>query len=105
MNQKFTLAIHGGAGNILKSKMPDEREANYVKVLNQALQAGHSILRDGGTSLDAVEQAIIVMENSELFNAGGRGKKEEQELFEKVSTVFWECGILHRLLEWLPHSR
>ncbi|MFT5619144.1 MAG: beta-aspartyl-peptidase (threonine type) [Arenicella sp.] len=70
MKNKFTLAIHGGAGNILKSKMPDEREANYIKVLNQALKAGHSILRDGGTSLDAVEQAIIVMENSELFNAG-----------------------------------
>ena len=67
---KFGLVIHGGAGTILKSKMTQEMEEKYISAMEEALQARYVILERGGTSLDAVETAINVMENSPLFNAG-----------------------------------
>ncbi len=67
---KITLVIHGGAGTILKKNMTPEKEKAYQEVLNQALQTGYKILQNGGTSLDAVEATIRVMEDSPLFNAG-----------------------------------
>jgi len=70
MEQKFVLVIHGGAGTILKRNMTPEKEAAYNKALEEALQAGYTILKNGGSSLDAVEVAVKIMENSPLFNAG-----------------------------------
>ncbi len=67
---KITLVIHGGAGTILKKSMTPEKEKAYQDVLNQALQTGYKILQNGGSSLDAVEATIRVMEDSPLFNAG-----------------------------------
>ncbi len=66
----FAMVIHGGAGTILKKNMSDEKEAEYRTALNEALSIGESILKDGGTSLDAVINTIKFMENSPLFNAG-----------------------------------
>ncbi|HMI04336.1 MAG TPA: isoaspartyl peptidase/L-asparaginase [Pedobacter sp.] len=68
--KKYVLVIHGGAGTILKKNMTAEKEAAYRKVLTQALQAGYAVIKDGKKSLDAVETAIRVMEDSPLFNAG-----------------------------------
>jgi len=68
--EKFTLVIHGGAGTILKKNMTAEKELAYKDKLKEALSAGHAILNKGGSSIDAVEAAIIVMEDSPLFNAG-----------------------------------
>ncbi|MFN3639872.1 MAG: isoaspartyl peptidase/L-asparaginase family protein [Flavobacterium sp.] len=68
--EKFCLVIHGGAGTIVKENMSDSLEAAYVMVLNEALEKGYEILKSGGHSLDAVTAAIIVMEDSPLFNAG-----------------------------------
>jgi beta-aspartyl-peptidase (threonine type) len=65
----ITLVIHGGAG-IARKDLPPEREAACRKTLEEALRAGHKILSDGGASLDAVQAAIIVLEDSPLFNAG-----------------------------------
>lgn len=65
---EFVLAIHGGAGNI--GPMPAEREAEYKASLSAALLAGHAVLQQGGSSLDAVEAAINLMEDNPLFNAG-----------------------------------
>lgn len=64
------IAIHGGAGTILKEKMTPEMEKAYYAVLTEALEAGHKILKQGGRSIDAVEAAIRIMEDSPLFNAG-----------------------------------
>jgi L-asparaginase / beta-aspartyl-peptidase len=64
------LVIHGGAGTILRENMSPELELQYREKLAEALRAGHAILASGGTSLDAVEAAIHVMEDSPLFNAG-----------------------------------
>jgi len=66
----FTIVIHGGAGTILKAKMTPEKELAYKNVLNESLNAGYLILKVGGKSIDAVEAAIKVMEDSPLFNAG-----------------------------------
>jgi beta-aspartyl-peptidase (threonine type) len=69
-SQKVVLAIHGGAGTILKKTMTAEKEAAITAALTQSLKAGYEVLKQGGTSTDAVQAAIIVMEDSPLFNAG-----------------------------------
>lgn len=67
---KITIAIHGGAGTILKKDLTPEKETAYLAALNEALDLGYSVLEKGGSSIDAVEQAVISLENSPLFNAG-----------------------------------
>lgn len=64
------LVIHGGAGTIVKSTITPQQEAEYKAKLDEALQAGYKVLESGGTSLEAVQRAINVMEDSPLFNAG-----------------------------------
>lgn len=66
----FAIVIHGGAGTILKKNMTPEDEVAYMAKLEEAIKVGYEILKNGGTSLDAVEKTINVMENSPLFNAG-----------------------------------
>lgn len=66
----YVMAIHGGAGTILKSQMTPEKEAAYKAGLTKALEAGYAVLKSGGSSLDAVEAAVKVMEDNPLFNAG-----------------------------------
>jgi beta-aspartyl-peptidase (threonine type) len=69
-SRKPMLVIHGGAGTITRASMTPEVEKEYRDVLAQALRTGHAILAKGGSSLDAVEATIRVMEDSPLFNAG-----------------------------------
>jgi L-asparaginase / beta-aspartyl-peptidase len=69
-NQKFGLVIHGGAGTIERSKMTPEKEHQYRAGLERALAAGYEILKDGGSSLDATETAVRVLEDDPHFNAG-----------------------------------
>ncbi len=66
----FSIAIHGGAGTITRADLSAEQEAAYQAKLTEALNAGHAILADGGTSMDAVVAAIQIMEESPLFNSG-----------------------------------
>ena len=66
----FALVIHGGAGTILKSEMTADQEAAYNDILGRVVDTGYAILASGGKSIDAVEAAIIIMEDSPLFNAG-----------------------------------
>lgn len=66
----FGIVIHGGAGTILKENMSDSLEQEYRAKLEEAVRAGYVVLERGGTSIEAIEQAINVMENSPLFNAG-----------------------------------
>lgn len=81
--QKFTIAIHGGAGTILKEDMTPELEAAYIKGLEESLAAGFAVLAEGGTAVNAVKAAIVILEDNLLFNAG-RGsvftKKGVQEM-------------------------
>ena len=66
----IAIVIHGGAGTITRKDMTPEMEAQYRAGLKQALDAGYSVLKSGGHSLDAVQAAIRVMEDNPLFNAG-----------------------------------
>jgi len=67
---KFGMVIHGGAGTIERSEMTAENEKAHRAGLEQALKAGYDILERGGSSLDAVQAAIQVLEDDPLFNAG-----------------------------------
>lgn len=69
-NQNFSLAIHGGAGTILRDALTPELEANYEKALTHCLTQGEAILSKGGSALEAVEAAICALEDEPLFNAG-----------------------------------
>ncbi|MDN5864605.1 MAG: isoaspartyl peptidase/L-asparaginase [Gammaproteobacteria bacterium] len=66
----IAIVIHGGAGTITKESMTPELEREYRAALTQALKAGYAVLEDGGRAVDAVQAAIMVMEDSPLFNAG-----------------------------------
>ncbi len=64
------LVIHGGAGAISRDQMTPEKEKQYQEKLQEALIAGFRLLEKGGSSLDAVESSIRILEDSPLFNAG-----------------------------------
>lgn len=70
MLPQFSFAIHGGAGTIARGSLTPEKEQAYLHGLQQALDAGHHILSHGGTAMDAVEAAVVELENNSLFNAG-----------------------------------
>lgn len=69
-NTKWAIVIHGGAGTILKKNMSAEAEEQYRNKLSEAINAGSDILKNGGSSIEAVTAAITTMENSPIFNAG-----------------------------------
>ena len=66
----FAIVIHGGAGGIQREYFTDEQQKAYAQKLQEALDAGYYVLENGGISLNAVEAAIKIMEDSPLFNAG-----------------------------------
>lgn len=66
----FALAIHGGAGTILKERTSPAEDRAYREGLEAALQAGYEVLAKGGSALDAVETAVRSLEENPLFNAG-----------------------------------
>lgn len=69
-NVPLRLVIHGGAGAINRRRLTAEREVAYREVLTQSLTAGYAVLSSGGSSIDAVIAAIVVLEDSPFFNAG-----------------------------------
>src|SRR5258707_15073737 len=80
---KYPLAIHGGAGTILKEDMTPELEQAYLNGLQQAMNAGFAVLEQGGSAINAIKATIVFLEDNMLFNAG-RGsvftKKGVQEM-------------------------
>ena len=66
----ITIVIHGGAGTITRENMTVEMEQAYQAKLTEALDAGYEIISSGGNAIDAITEAIKIMENSPLFNAG-----------------------------------
>ena len=101
----ITLVIHGGAG-IARKDLPPEKEAACRKVLEEALNAGHEVLRAGGTSLDAVQSAIVVLEDSPLFNAGrgavftynGLGRLMVDAVAKRDVPVVQACGLIFAIV-------
>jgi len=68
--QQWAIVIHGGAGGITRENITPELDKEYRAGLLVALNTGKKVLADGGSALDAVEQAIRTMEDNPLFNAG-----------------------------------
>ena len=83
----YAMVIHGGAGTILKKNMTDELEKQYLAKLNEALDIGEKILKNGGTSQEAVVATIKLMENSPLFNAGKGAVFTNQETNEMDASI------------------
>jgi beta-aspartyl-peptidase (threonine type) len=67
---EFAIIIHGGAGTILRGNLSKKKEKAYRDKLEEAIRAGYTILKNGGTSQLAVVKTIQIMEASPLFNAG-----------------------------------
>ena len=90
LENKFGIVIHGGAGTILKKNMSDEKEEQYKAKLKEAIYVGYEILNNGGSSIDAVEKSIIVLENSPLFNAGKGSVFSNRKINEMDASIM--CG-------------
>jgi L-asparaginase / beta-aspartyl-peptidase len=87
--QKISLAIHGGAGTIIKEHMTAAVETAYQQALEDALAKGYAILEKGGSAIDAVTATTIVMEDNLLFNAG-RGS-----VFTKKGTHEMDASVMN----------
>ncbi|MFW5971152.1 MAG: isoaspartyl peptidase/L-asparaginase, partial [Desulfovermiculus sp.] len=70
MNTRYALLIHAGCEDIVPEKFTPQEEQEHLGVLGQSLEAGRSVLEAGGRAVDAVQQAVMVLEDSPLFNAG-----------------------------------
>jgi beta-aspartyl-peptidase (threonine type) len=66
----FGIAIHGGAGTLPRADMSADAERRYRAGLKEAIDAGFAVLDSGGTSMDAVTRAVVLLEDNPLFNAG-----------------------------------
>jgi len=66
----WSIAIHGGAGTMSRDRMSGQLQAEYEAALGAALDAGAAVLASGGSALDAVEAAIVLLEDDPHFNAG-----------------------------------
>ena len=70
MKHKFGIALHGGAGTLHKELMTDEMQGLYTTALQDAMNQGYAVLLKGGSAVDAVEAAIVSLEDCPLYNAG-----------------------------------
>ncbi|EGQ8018383.1 isoaspartyl peptidase/L-asparaginase [Vibrio alginolyticus] len=87
MTKPFSIAIHGGAGTILREQMSDELQQSILADLEAAVKAGHQILDTGGEALDAVVAAVKVLEDSPNFNAGKGSVLTNNEMVEMDASV------------------
>ncbi|MFB6258528.1 MAG: isoaspartyl peptidase/L-asparaginase family protein [Flavobacteriales bacterium] len=81
------ILIHGGAGDIKKERIPEKRRKAYRQKLQEAMDSGYSVLEKGGAAVDAVEAAIVVMEDSPLFNAGKGSVFTHDEMNEMDASI------------------
>ncbi|MGZ8541443.1 MAG: isoaspartyl peptidase/L-asparaginase family protein [Chitinophagaceae bacterium] len=91
---KFTLALHGGAGTILKQDMTPDLEAAYLAGLEDALKAGYAVLEEGGTAVNAVKATVVVLEDNMLFNAG-RGSVFTKKGLQEMDAAIMEGATLN----------
>ncbi|MEH0760364.1 isoaspartyl peptidase/L-asparaginase [Vibrio sp. 16] len=87
MTKSFSIAVHGGAGTILREQMSDELKAAILADLERSVRAGHEILLQSGDALDAVVAAVKVLEDSPNFNAGKGSVLTHKEMVEMDASV------------------
>jgi beta-aspartyl-peptidase (threonine type) len=99
----FGLAIHGGAGTLPRADMTPDRETRYRAGLTEALEGGFAVLKGGGTSLDAVTRAVMLLEDNPLFNAGhgavftldGHNELDASIMDGNTRMAGAVCGVTH----------
>ncbi|GAB4131945.1 MAG: isoaspartyl peptidase/L-asparaginase [Bacteroidia bacterium] len=84
---KPVIAIHGGAGVIIPGQMSAEKEQAFHHAMRKILEAGYSVLNRNGSALDAVQAAVVVMEDDELFNAGKGAVLTADEICETDAAI------------------
>lgn len=116
----FAIAIHGGAGTLSRAGTSADQEAAYLQGLESALDAGYSLLNEGGSSLDAVTAAVVSLEDNPLFNAGRGAVLSRDGLAELDASIMdgatlaagAVCGLRHirnpitlarRVMDRSPH--
>ncbi len=99
----YGIAVHGGAGTPPRGEIEPARERRYHEGLLAALDAGRTVLERGGSSLDAVTRAVVVLEDDPLFNAG-RGAVCTRDGQHELDAAIMEgaalragavCGLRH----------
>src|SRR5271168_152356 len=93
---KWAVVVHGGAGVIEHSSMTPEAEAKYRAGINEAIQAAAAVLDKGGSSLDAIEAAIKLLEDNPMFNAGRGAVADVQRTRHPIS-------LARAVMEQSPH--
>ncbi|CAN5895607.1 isoaspartyl peptidase/L-asparaginase [soil metagenome] len=83
----MVIAVHGGAGVILPEQLTPELEQSYRSALEAALKAGYAVLQSNGTALDAVQAAVLVLEDEPLFNAGRGSVLTHEGKFEMDAAI------------------
>jgi len=101
----YSIAIHGGAGTILRSEMTLEKEQAYKHALQTALNAGEAILKQKGNALDAVEAAIIELENCPLFNAGKGAVFTHEETHEMDASIMRGDNLMAGAVAGIKHIK
>lgn len=99
----YALAIHGGAGTLPRNELSTAMERQYRDALSAALEAGRKTLAQGGIALDAVTQAVVVLEDCPLFNAGrgavfthdGRNELDAAIMNGATLAAGAVCGLTH----------
>lgn len=86
----YAIAIHGGAGVISPKELTADLEKQYRQGLKEALEAGFKILEKGGSALDAVQAAVVLLEDNKLFNAGKGSAFTSDETHELEASIM--CG-------------
>jgi beta-aspartyl-peptidase (threonine type) len=89
----FTILLHGGSGRLHPPGTPFGQEAAYAQALSQAAQAGYGVLARGGSSLEAVETSLKLLEDSPLFNAG-RGSVFSHAGFNEMDAALMDGATL-----------
>jgi len=84
----YSLAVHGGAGTILREALSADLEKQYREALVLAIATGEGVLQKGGSAVDAVEAAVAELEDSELFNAG-KGAVYTHEGTHELDASIW----------------
>ncbi|WP_136485218.1 isoaspartyl peptidase/L-asparaginase [Vibrio sp. H11] len=105
MTQPFAIAIHGGAGTILRAQMSAELNREIRQALQQAVSAGHQLLARGGDALDAVVAAVRVLEDSPHFNAGHGSVLTDKEMVEMDASVMHGAQMNAGAIAGVRHIR
>ncbi|MBT3795926.1 MAG: isoaspartyl peptidase/L-asparaginase [Candidatus Marinimicrobia bacterium] len=89
INKQPAIAIHGGAGIILKGSLSSEKEKLIRDKLDEAISHGYKILKSSGNSTEAIIETIKILENSPLFNAG------KGAVFTNNGTIEHDASIMN----------